>query len=580
MNGSAVVSIIPSAPAVEITGNRVPCSGTVVTYTATQADNVTYSWTLPSGWTGSSQTNSITVIAGSGNGNVTVAAYNSCGEAGPTASLAVSAQACTENIYTQVQTFTVPAGVTVINIKAWGGGGSGGSSIENSRGGGGGGAYASSSLDVMPGTQYSVTIGAGGVAANRSSASGGNTVFGSNLVVAAGGSAGSDNDGTGGPGGYAAASTGTIRYSGGNGGNGSPSGIYGGGGGGGSAFTYANGYNGFNGSQGVGGNGGTGTGNGGNGGVSGHIDGYDGIAPGGGGGGNAYTLAGNISGSGADGEIIISYTTACKPPVINTQPSTANQNICVGGTATALSVSASGDGVLFQWYSNSSASNTGGTLISGATSSTFTPTSSTASSLYYYCVVKRSCSSSVTSDVSGMVTVNQPPLPSVTGSATVCLNSSAVYTTESGKSAYTWSVTGGTITSGGGTNNNTATVKWISSGNQSIKVSYKDAWRLYNCYQKLSGYREFHSECNSRTRVTVCLFRLCHIHRSQQQHQRNNIPVDSCPERIIRCISIKRNLDCPDLVCFRKCSRQGYLFSYSRSQQLQRNFGRYSSSRQ
>jgi hypothetical protein len=43
----------------------------------------------------------------------------------------------------------------------------------------------------------------------------------------------------------------------------------------------------------------------------------------------------------------------------------------------------------YQWYSNTSRSNTGGTAVSGATDATYTiPTSKAAGDYYYYCVVK------------------------------------------------------------------------------------------------------------------------------------------------------------------------------------------------
>src|SRR5204863_423521 len=58
----------------------------------------------------------------------------------------------------------------------------------------------------------------------------------------------------------------------------------------------------------------------------------------------------------------------------------------------------------------------------------------------------------------------------------VCLNSTGnVYTTQSGQSNYLWTITGGTITSGGGTSNSTATVTWTASGSKSISVNYSDA---------------------------------------------------------------------------------------------------------
>ena len=106
------------------------------------------------------------------------------------------------------------------------------------------------------------------------------------------------------------------------------------------------------------------------------------------------------------------FYTPCEIPTITTQPSTAAPTYNKGDAASSLSVSASvGDGgtLSYQWYSNTTASNTGGTLISGATSSTYTPSTATAGSLYYYCIIKNSLSgySDVTaaSDVSGEITV-------------------------------------------------------------------------------------------------------------------------------------------------------------------------------
>ncbi|MEI7662004.1 MAG: CARDB domain-containing protein, partial [Bacteroidota bacterium] len=73
------------------------------------------------------------------------------------------------------------------------------------------------------------------------------------------------------------------------------------------------------------------------------------------------------------------------------------------------------------------------------------------------------------------VTVNPLPVPAITGSASVCLNSTGnLYSTAAGKTGYTWSVTGGTITSGGGISDNTATVTWTSTGAQSVSVLYTD----------------------------------------------------------------------------------------------------------
>jgi hypothetical protein len=63
-------------------------------------------------------------------------------------------------------TFTVPAGVTRVNVEVWGAGGGGGYAGCNLGGGGGGGGgsggYTKIVLDVSPGQTFSVVIGMGG----------------------------------------------------------------------------------------------------------------------------------------------------------------------------------------------------------------------------------------------------------------------------------------------------------------------------------------------------------------------------------------------------------------------------------
>ncbi len=61
--------------------------------------------------------------------------------------------------------------------------------------------------------------------------------------------------------------------------------------------------------------------------------------------------------------------------------------------------------------------------------------------------------------------------PTITGVATACLaTSNQPYSTQTGMSNYTWSVTGGTVTAGAGTA--TITVTWASSGAKTVCVSY------------------------------------------------------------------------------------------------------------
>jgi hypothetical protein len=110
-------------------------------------------------------------------------------------------------ILTSSQVWTVPSGVKVLDVFCVGGGGgsaAGEYSDYNTRygSGGGGGGYTSTllNLSVLPGTQISVTIGAGGTPGTRSTNTspfggsggrGGTTYFGSYLSAAGGYGSGS-----------------------------------------------------------------------------------------------------------------------------------------------------------------------------------------------------------------------------------------------------------------------------------------------------------------------------------------------------------------------------------------------------
>ncbi|MFN7012730.1 MAG: glycine-rich domain-containing protein, partial [Bacteroidia bacterium] len=103
------------------------------------------------------------------------------------------------------------------------------------------------------------------------------------------------------------------------------------------------------------------------------------------------------------------------PPitVITLNPSTTSQTTCSGVTPfSAINVAATGAGTItYQWYSNTSATNIGGTLISGATNPTFTPPNTTVGTLYYYATGKSDCGT-VPTNVSGAFTVT--PLTEIT----------------------------------------------------------------------------------------------------------------------------------------------------------------------
>ena len=116
-------------------------------------------------------------------------------------------------------------------------------------------------------------------------------------------------------------------------------------------------------------------------------------------------------------------------PTISTQP-TPTQNICTGGTiASPLSVAYSGGtgSVTYQWYSNTTATNSGGTAIAGATGANYTPpVFSTTGSYYYYVEIMLSGNNcgAVYSNVAEIVVVNDPVVDSQpTATQTICQGS-------------------------------------------------------------------------------------------------------------------------------------------------------------
>ena len=71
-----------------------------------------------------------------------------------------------------------------------------------------------------------------------------------------------------------------------------------------------------------------------------------------------------------------------------------------------------------------------------------------------------------------MVTVNARPVPVINGSSNTCQGTTNnVYTTQSGNSSYSWTVSaGGTITAG--SNSSSITVTWSTAGSKTVTVNY------------------------------------------------------------------------------------------------------------
>ena len=81
MKGTITVQACnPPATPGSISGSTVLCDQNAVTYSVTPVTGATsYTWNLPSGWSGSSTSNSIVATPGSAGGNITVTADNTCG---------------------------------------------------------------------------------------------------------------------------------------------------------------------------------------------------------------------------------------------------------------------------------------------------------------------------------------------------------------------------------------------------------------------------------------------------------------------------------------------------------------------
>jgi hypothetical protein len=73
------------------------------------------------------------------------------------------------------------------------------------------------------------------------------------------------------------------------------------------------------------------------------------------------------------------------------------------------------------------------------------------------------------------VTVKQGSTPTITGPNNICVNSGYYnYTTESGMTGYTWTISSGGVILYGATTN-VVTVNWVASGSQSISVNYTNS---------------------------------------------------------------------------------------------------------
>jgi gliding motility-associated-like protein len=153
-----------------------------------------------------------------------------------------------------------------------------------------------------------------------------------------------------------------------------------------------------------------------------------------------YYCVVTLGGSGCSVNSPTSQVTIATAPSFSTQPTTS-QTVCLNGTPGALNVMTSnGYGTpTYQWYSNTTNSTNGSTLISGANGSSYVPTTATVGVVYYYCVASYTSSNcnSITSNIASVTVVSDPSITSQpTSNQSICVGGTP--------SALTVSATGGT----------------------------------------------------------------------------------------------------------------------------------------
>ncbi len=164
----------------------------------------------------------------------------------------------------------------------------------------------------------------------------------------------------------------------------------------------------------------------------------------------------------------MTFTTGCQVPLA---PGTITgpASVCQNQTGVVYSILPVANATSYIWTVP-----TGATITAGAGTTAITVNFS-AGAVSGNVTVAGSNSCSTGPVTSKAVTISPPPVPTITGSNTLCANSgSYAYTTETGMTNYTWTVSsGGTIVSGAGTNS--VQVQWNAAGAQSVSVTYSNA---------------------------------------------------------------------------------------------------------
>ena len=145
-----------------------------------------------------------------------------------------------------------------------------------------------------------------------------------------------------------------------------------------------------------------------------------------------------------------------EPLSISTQP-LLSQTTCENGIISPITCNANGGGTIsYQWYVNSTNSNSGGTAISGANSFSFTPSVQSVGNQYYYCEVNSTgsgCNSIISNTaeviIIAPININSQPISSQLICLGDSLNNLMVSVDSNSNLSYQWYLNNINLNNGG-----------------------------------------------------------------------------------------------------------------------------------
>ncbi|MGC4040221.1 MAG: T9SS type A sorting domain-containing protein [Flavobacterium sp.] len=157
---------------------------------------------------------------------------------------------------------------------------------------------------------------------------------------------------------------------------------------------------------------------------------------------------------------VVVHVTITPLQTVTVTPST--QTVCLNAAPIPLQANSTTTGLLYQWYRNTSNTNTGGNLITGATTSSYVPSTGNVGTRYYYVVVTSLSGCVVNSPVMTVTVISgTADAGSLSGNQTLCKMGRANPTTllTASVAGGTWSVSNPAISSIVSTTSTTATIR-------------------------------------------------------------------------------------------------------------------------